>query len=453
MRFSLWVILSIITVAASSIAQPTTQPLIQSSNVTYLGSFTVTNPSSAFSYGGMGLAVHPDGSSLYMGGHVNNVTLGRISIPSIGGNASIITSPVSVPGSIDVTGGELSGTFVYNNRVIITKRNWYDTDGGTGTSHMAGTLALDSFGSLYRFENLSYKQYVSGYMGIIPNEWRSYLGGPAFSGNGVMSINSQCSNGPSFYVFDPDDVGVDDPIPNIPLMYYDYPSHPLADYTQANDIFSKADQENAGIVFPSGTRSVLFWNKHGYGTPTYKSTTADPCDPDGAGEQAYPYRLQITAFDANDLLAVKNGTKQPWEPQPYAWWEIPPGTWAACDTFRAGSLAYNPSTNRVYAALHYGESPEIHVWQITIPADVPVVAGASTSLSLTASSTITPPGNSTGLSLTAGSNPVSSSDPTGLSLTANSSPSVSGNPTSLLLTANANPAIAGDVTAINLYQR
>jgi hypothetical protein len=149
-------------------------------------------------------------------------------------------------------------------------------------------------------------------------------------------------------------------------MYFDYPNHMLANPGSANDLFSRADQNNAGIVFPSGTRSVLFFSRHGYGTPTYKQD--DGCG-GGGGEGAKPYRRQVTAFDANDLLAVKNGSKQPYQIQPYEWWTLD-GPSDSCGKFTQSGLAYDPKTRRIYGAFEYGESPEIHVWQVNgTPAD------------------------------------------------------------------------------------
>ena len=84
---------------ASGLAQ-TTLPRLQAGDMAYQGYFTVpqgTGPT--FSYGGMGLAMGPDGDSLYYGGLVSQQVLGRISIPAIGGTASIITQPTSIPGS------------------------------------------------------------------------------------------------------------------------------------------------------------------------------------------------------------------------------------------------------------------------------------------------------------------------------------------------------------------
>ena len=69
-----------------------------------------------------------------------------------------------------------------------------------------------------------------------------------------------------------------------------------------------------GMVFPSGTRTVLFFGKHGMGNYCYGtggSSGGDCFDPDDSskGIHSYPYRSQVWAYDANDLIAVKNGQK------------------------------------------------------------------------------------------------------------------------------------------------
>ncbi len=354
----------------------TTQPLLHSSDITYIGSFKLPRPafgsdSKSFDYGGMGLAVSADGSELYVGGHIYNQSLGRIAIPNpIGGTATLIQAPVSIPGSVGTGGSntELAGVLVYNGRLIVQKRIPYDNN-GTGPTHAVGNLNISGFSSFTRLANIPSAQFGSGYMGPIPLEWQTLLGGPAFTGNSAMSINSMCSNGPSFYVFNPDDVGVKSPVPTTPLMHFDYPNHMLADPESTNDLFSISDVYNAGIVFPSGTRSVLFFARHGSGDLTYKVDDGG-CGGEG-GWGADPYRRQVTAFDANDLLAVKNGTKQPNEIEPYAWWTLA-GPSDSCGKFAYSGLAYDPKTRRIYAAFDYGTSPEIHVWQVSgTPADNP----------------------------------------------------------------------------------
>lgn len=344
----------------------TSLPLVRASDMAYLGYFSVPEgPSSnPFSYGGMALAMGADGNSLYYGGHVYNQAVGRISIPSVGGTASIIQNPTAVPGS---TGGEnetqVAGALAWNNRLLVTKRNKYTTTDfrpvTAGNLNVSGFSAMQSVGGATGW-------FVSGYMGVIPPEWRALLGGPCFIGNSVMSINSACSNGPSFYAFNPDNVGGSGSIPATALMNYPL-SNPLANPNVANDYFSRSDYYNAGIVFPAGTRSLLFIHRHGYGSPTYKK------DDGGCGgingEGGAPYRRQVTAFDANDLLAVKNGSMRPYDVRPYAWWTLP-GPASSCGTLSGYtdggySLTFDPATRRIYAVLDQGETRRVHVWQLS----------------------------------------------------------------------------------------
>ena len=340
-------------------AAPQDQPRVQSGDITYLGYFDL--PDGEWLYG-QGIAISSDGTKLYINQAVDDEQIGIITIPSLSGTSSVDTAQTSISGSTGSTGNDSLGGFLhYNNRLIIQKKVAYDADSPDGladNSHLACNSALGSCTAMSPMESYGSIQHVTGYMGLIPSEWQTLLGGPAFSGNSAMSINSGCSNGPSFYVFDPDDVGVESPIPHSKLMDFTVPNilggagnfTSCQESISANDYYTCADQNNAGIVFPSGTRSVLFFSTHGYGTPTYKSGT-DPCHPTAPGEEAYPYRLQITAFDATDLLAVKNGTKEAHEVEPYAWWELPDPAQGAFDTcvfFTYSGLTYDPSTRRIY---------------------------------------------------------------------------------------------------------
>ena len=346
-----------------SVFAQTSLPRLQASDVTYLGFFSVPQGSGAtFAWGGMGLAMGPDGNSLYYGGNVQQEALGRISIPAIGGTASIITQPTSVPGN---TGGqnatEVAGALVWNNRLIVTKRNKYTTSGFTPLT--VGNTNISGFsGSMSSIQGAD-GHFVSGYMGVIPPEWRSAFGAPCFIGNGVMSIVSQCTNGPSFYAFNPDDVGVVNPVPAKMCLGYPF-GHEIANPNSANQTFSRADYDNA-MVFPDGTRTVLWIHRHGYGNPTYKQD--DGCQ-GSAGEGAAPYRRQVDAFDVNDLLAVRNGTMQPYAVRPYAWWVLsgPATSCGRLSGYVDGGYCFtwDAATRRMYGVLDQGDTPRVHVWQI-----------------------------------------------------------------------------------------
>lgn len=70
------------------------------------------------------------------------------------------------------------------------------------------------------------------------------------------------------------------------------------------------------------------------------------------GQHGFPYHWYAWAYDLNDFLAVKQGTKQPYQVTPYGTWDLESlfQTLAApaIVNHRAGGLAYDPVTRRIY---------------------------------------------------------------------------------------------------------
>jgi hypothetical protein len=140
-------------------------------------------------------------------------------------------------------------------------------------------------------------------------------------------------------------------------------SNPLANTAVGNQLWSEATVIS-GMAFPTGTRSVLYFGKHGLGGYCY-GTGAECGDlsDSSKGTHAYPYESHVWAYDANDLLAVKNGTKQSWEIRPYATWKLDS---AYVDVQGVG---YDPSTQRLFvSAACKGTDclPIIYVYQIKL---------------------------------------------------------------------------------------
>lgn len=129
---------------------------------------------------------------------------------------------------------------------------------------------------------------------------------------------------------------------------------------------------------------MLFFGTHGIGPYCYgcgcaEGSAASPsCTPtadcpeycydpaDGSkGTHSYPYRHQVWAYDANDLVRVIAGTLQSSDVQPYAIWRMD-----EMDTSGSASMAgaaYDPDSNRLYIAENYGEEPHVHVYRVAIP--------------------------------------------------------------------------------------
>jgi hypothetical protein len=356
---------------------PAGLPLLAREQISYLGSFSLPSQDGngrPLGYGGHALSVSASGTTLFFGGHDWYQELCEVGIPgTIGSGAGTI-----VRGCTDVTEGKLAsagnynvklgGTLVYNGRLIVSAFEYYDADGSQVSTHgVSGTNlgATGDFRGWYPVAAAASPRSMGGYMTTIPAEWQPVLGGPALTGLCCVSILSTTSAGPAATVFDPDDVGVKSPITGTTVLYYPLGNPTTRDGTAPNPIFVQSDAV-VGMAFPAGSRSVLFFGRHGSGPYCY-GTGAECSDPaDGSkGTHAYPYVHQVWAYDAAELVAVKNGLKQPWEVRPYAVWRLAEMDETGSATIRGA--AYDPVTRRVFITEGFGDVPVVHVYRIGVP--------------------------------------------------------------------------------------
>jgi len=364
-------------------ADATTARRVQFADIDYLGAFRVPEGdrvgcnygtgAHCFTFGGL-FGIGPDGDTLYLNGHAWAGGVGEVRIPdevSLSETAIVVQDIHDPADGVEVDPGEVNGQgpaagMVYEGRLIVSGSTYYDADGTQANSHGVSGLDLSlgsDFDGWYRFNPAlaANPRSLGGYMTIIPLEWQALLGGPALTGNCCLPIISNSSAGPAATVFDPADVGVSGVLTGTTVLYYPI-QHPLEPENTQNEYFNLATQMG-GIAFPSGTRSVLFIGRQGTGPYCYGdgAPCGDLCD-GSKGTHAYPYRHQIWAYDANDLLAVKNGAAQPWEIRPYAIWALGDMDSSGCAAI--SGAAYDPMTNRQYVAADYGDEPIIHVYTI-----------------------------------------------------------------------------------------
>lgn len=376
---------------------PDTLPLVQAADVKDLGTFNVpatTANGTQLTYGSNALGMGADGQSLYFG-CVYGGTVARISIPPLGGTATVLEECKGVPNLSSINPGDpnakqLGGTLWWNGRLIITGFSFYDGAGTASKSHWAasyppsqtpifiGPVTLGPAG-------LIRAGMVGGYMGVIPPEWRALLGGPALTGQCCLSIISRTSYGPAVSVFDPDQIGLTNAATQV--LGYPHEHQTLGPYDAPSTVFN-ATTRLGGVIFPAGTRSVLFLGRHGtsycYGAGTSNQALHGTSHPQGGvwcydpidsdkGTHGYPYRHHIWAYDANDLVRAKNGQINPWDIKPYAVWIV--GTNVTSATVRGAT--WDPATKRIYwTEDRGGAAPQVRVFSIptaTDPLPVPDV--------------------------------------------------------------------------------
>jgi hypothetical protein len=368
--FSLALLAAALSCGVGSGAYGQSTTLVTKSDMTYLGSFHVPVVSgNGFSYGGYGLAFNPARNSLYLSGHVYDLYTAELSIPALGGTATIL-QPLT-----DAYGGKLpqigsgtarvGGNLVYNNKLYMTGFLYYDGSGSQTLSHFNRPLDLSATGVAgpYRVGSDG-AGYYSGYMTTIPSDWQAKLGAPAMTGNCCLSIISRTSYGPSISAWDPQNTAVNAQM----LVGYDQSHQTLGTYgaSGSNPVFNGTTRIT-GVFFPPGTGSVLFFGSTGVGNYCYgeASSCNDPTT-NSKGEHAYPYAAYIWAYNANDLAAVRAGTKQPYEVTPYATWQLTDFGNVGYD-FATGGAAFDPATGKVYFSQTGadGDRPLIRVYKVT----------------------------------------------------------------------------------------
>lgn len=368
---------------------PRALPLVQPGDVRYVGKFTLPptdgtgRPAAEgwLTWGGTALGLGPDGASLYFGCHDWGKRLARVSVPALGGVGAVLEPCAPIANLDAINPGDsgakiLGGTLTWSGRLLASAYAYYDANKTAVASHFIGA----NIAALAGPQRVGVPGFVGGYMGVVPPEWRALLGGPALTGQCCLAIVGRTSAGPSASVFDPDQVGALQPAPS--TMLVGYPTgHELGAWGAYNPLFTGATQM-AGLAFPSGTRSLLFIGRHG-GTFCYGSGTANQAligTPDGQGNvycydptdtskgtHGYPYRHQVWAYDAADLAAVKQGTRQPWDVRPYAVWPLSGIDTTGAATVR--SAAYDDRVRRIYMTTTTGDgAPTVHVFEVAAPA-------------------------------------------------------------------------------------
>jgi hypothetical protein len=373
----------------------TTAPRVLQSHITSLGSFKLPTSPMGTTYGmtyagtgGLGtyvVAYNPGNKSLFVGGHPYEQEVAEFAIPtSLSGTptATILQNLADpLEGKLNsINPGDpntkvIGSAFMYGGRLILGAYAYFDGSGTQTKSHFARPASFAAKGQVVGPAQIGkdYPGWVDRSMTAIPAEWQTAFGGPALAGGGGGAINSLQSWGPAATVFDPAAITGTQPVAGTLVLGYPY-GNPLADTAVGNQLWAQSDVVS-GMVFVAGSRSVLFFGTHGLGAYCYGpgGTNGECYDPDNSskGTHAYPYRSQVWAYDANDLLAVKNGGTPSYRVQPYAVWEL-------SSAFKqVQGVGYDPSTQRLYVSevMGDGTQPLIHVYQIAgLAAVVPPLA-------------------------------------------------------------------------------
>ncbi len=383
-----------------------TERLLSLADLEYLGAFRVPQGDygspqySGFNYGGRALTYNPENNSLFLVGHNSYQLVAEISIPQEVSstnlddlNTAVILQPFADPTegnrthigeggiAVNTSGTILGGFLIRDQQLIGTSYGYYDAGLAVRLSHYISGLDLaasDDFLGMYEVGEkpaVPNPAFVDGYMTWIPEKWQSRFEGPALTGNCCLSIIGRTSSGPAVSVFDPGKLGRENPVEATPVLGYPIDHQTLGTYgdTDPNALYNGSMAIN-GLVFPEGSRSVLFFGRRGRGEFCYGEGVSDPnlhmthCDSNyptvlccydpvngSKGGHSYPYVYLVLAYDALDLLAVKKGESNMWDIQPYGVWELTLPF--ANDNPLILGVAYDPASQKIYISQDGGDTP------------------------------------------------------------------------------------------------
>jgi hypothetical protein len=349
---------------------PRTLPLLPPAVFSSLGQSTFTfdwsdGAGGNLSYGGGAVGVSEDGNYLYISCVQDNSGIAKLAIPSGGGMARVV-APCTGPNGAEIAKIHpdpsafrpmLGGVLEMNGRMTVTGYISYDANGGTTASHWGGPNLASLSGP---FKGTVAPGMVKSQMAPIPAEWRALLGGPALSSAGYTSIISRASYGASVSVFDPATVtGNNFPMTMLLGCPHSVPKCITYGTPTSNDY--NGSELSGGFFIVPGTRTLAVIERessgptcYGYATRTaslhgqpyldavYCYSLSDPIDT--KGPKGYPYRLVAKLYDLNELVAVKQGLKNPWDIRQYATVDMPGSSPKEFIT----SGAYNPVRGEFY---------------------------------------------------------------------------------------------------------
>lgn len=416
--------------ARATQAQPAV-PLVQKQDLVYVGAFRLpapVNKTQTFEWGGTALAYWPAHDSLLLVGHDWYQQVAEVSIPSPGRAETVAELPQatyiqpltdilqgklkSIDGDIQ-NGVKIGGIVPVGESLVVTAWSYYDAGPikqtrshfVTGQNFAALGTTKGPFQVGTGFQNVVANDtsriagFVSGYMAPIPSTWQSALGGTHLTGQGgKISILARTSAGPSAAVFTPTDLGVKTPAPATIVMGYPIDtSNPasglhrptLGEWGRDGGLYN-GTQGFRGMVFPDGTRSILFF---GWGGSTfcYGMGTADkslhlqevpqfpgthycydptPGNVQNKGTHSYPSTSIAWAYDVNDFMTTKRNDQRPWDVKPYSTWTFSlPFQSNMVNGIETGifdivGAAYDPKTRRLFLSSFKsdGAAPLIHVF-------------------------------------------------------------------------------------------
>lgn len=331
-----------------------------------------------FDYIAGGLGYNPANDSLFVVGHVWNIDIGEVGIPtsygdtmpSLQGCADAVSSAeIDQINPGDPNSKVLSGMAVSGSTLIANAYSYYDGGGNAVASTFTRSTTLSSGrpAGPFRIGSGLNPAFYAGAITPIPSEWQAVLGGDTLVGQCCLSIIGRTSRGPAAFATSLSGLASGTDTAAQELVWYDGAHETLGALTSALNLsggpYFNGTVSLAGSVIIPGTDTMLSFLFGGFGSVCYKCGGANP----GGYSADGPYTAYVLAYDVRDLQAVADGAADPWSVVPYDAWTLP-------SLGQIRGLAYDSTNGRIFLSTHRpvsGSRANIHVFTVAGSAPTP----------------------------------------------------------------------------------
>jgi len=406
--------LAIDTVSTSRI-MPTDFEYLGAFRLPYIEQTDSSGLTIGWHWGGTGATYYPGNNSLYIIGHDHTMYVSEVSIPvpvnsrNINDlNTATTLRPFTniragiVP-LITLFEGEIHrGGLAYLSGKLYSCWGAHFQEGGQNLPPFAWCdLDFTNRQGAWRVNDDPLLYQSNDYMFDVPSSFGNYVATGRFRDGGWGG------NGPNLWLFAPWKAG-NPPVngtnlTGIRLLGYSSTAPEGFDFNGGHQInnFNTATDWSGGAWLTSGDKgAVIFVGTRGIGAAWYgfangtRYPIEDPPEVDYPEVPAYPnnergwwatsFEAQVILYDPADLARVANGTRQPYEPQPYASLSLNqflynqdkinhPNFQANRNKYLLGACAYDRTNRRLYIIEYRGEpagqgfnddNPIVHVFRI-----------------------------------------------------------------------------------------
>ena len=311
-------------------------------SMNYLGAFRIpvgTQGDGRMGFANGAFAVHSQRQSFYVVGHAQFQSVAEFNIPALSDSLELTDLPMAevaqpfvrllrrTPDENPQDLNTITGLAIINDELFLNAAQYYDASASrTHTTFVLTDPSDLANGEVRGFYQLAARHRAAGWISPVPPGLQNEVGYDYLFGNASnLPINGRNSMGPSAYGVrseDLFDLSTHDLIDTAGMLHYSIANQLHADHynnSGENDIWTEVSKAFYGFLVPGTRTYAVFGSSGGHDSGIGYKITQDTGRVCGGG---CPYIASDVyshywLYDLDDLLAVRDGYRQPHSVKPF----------------------------------------------------------------------------------------------------------------------------------------